>query len=136
MRPALSLVLACLILAGCYTPQPARTTIAPPPRDPVLADRDNVARHLPKELRLNTVIDDAPSGGHPFTLEQALAQAGARVNSDGKLVAADGKEIYFEHYMPHGAQLIESDAEREEKRKLEEKYHVIHINDAPGKIVC
>jgi hypothetical protein len=135
MRSTLPLVLSCLILGCFHTQKSSQTTIAPP-RKPLLADRDNVAQHLPKDLKLSTVVDDAPGGGHPFTLEAALVNAGTRVSPDGKLIAADGKVIYFQHYMPHGAQLLESDAERQEKLKLEEQYHVIHINDAPGQIFC
>jgi hypothetical protein len=133
MRP-LALVVSALLLAGCSSGPPALS--APPPRRPVLIDRDNVARHLPKDLKLNTVVSDAPGGGMPVYLEERLAEAGVRVSAEGKLIAADGKEIYYAHYIPSGAWREVSEAEREERKKLDEKYHVIDINDAPGKIFC
>jgi len=85
--------LALVLLAGCHAgmKQPSRGTLA----EPRVVDREGVAALLPKGLTLDTVISAPPfappgCGRRP---ESALAEAGAHVGADGKLRAADGKEI-------------------------------------------
>ena len=131
MRFLTGLVAMIAVSAGCEG-LPLARLVSIKPR---LADRDAVAKALPKDLTLGLVVEaDRLAIKKPITLEEKLAEVGARVGPDGKLCDSAGKEIYFEHFSKSGVcrHFSEDEGRAEERRKLEQKYRVIYIDDSPG----
>ena len=139
MRIMLCLAVGIAVTAGCQGLPTPRI----PPFKPRLADREAVAKALPQDHTLDQVIgadscsrtegaDGKPHYSNPITLEDKLAEVGARVGLDGKLRDAAGKEIIFRPTVRYGCQRVRDEKEEEETRKLNEKYRVICISACPG----
>ena len=131
MRYLTGLVALIAVSAGCEGLPVARLV----PIKPRLADRDAVAKALPKDLTLGQVVEaDRLAIKKPITLEEKLAEVGAWVGPDGKLCDSAGKELYFYHIIKTGTPTHFSEDERRirERRELEEKHRVIAIDDTPG----
>jgi hypothetical protein len=118
--------LAALIACGCDV---LPTQTAGNWFGPRLANRNAIARFLPEGVRLDTPLHCFRP---EFTVEDELIRVGARIDADGKLVSAAGKEIYFEHVSSGGPVLPTPTPEQraaaaEERRRLEERYTIITV---------
>lgn len=104
-----SLVLLAVqfVLVGCVT-VPYKEYH--PPR---LANREEIARHLPTGVTLGTAVS-----GSGASVEQELVNVGAFVADDGKLRDNTGKEIYF-LYDGHG---IGAYLREEQMREMEQEH--------------
>ena len=138
MRFVLCFVAGIAVTAGCQglpTPRPLSFK-------PRLADREAVAKALPQGHTLNQVIgadskivdDDGKCRySNPVTLEEKLAEVGARVALDGKLCDAAGKEIFFDSCKGSGV-WKSTETEQEERRvrqQREKNGRVIYIDYDP-----
>src|SRR5260370_42636888 len=142
--PALAGLL--LALAGCWAPPSAPVSRGPagpaPPQDPAPAltpaDREAVARCL-HGVTLGEGVRVRPGPGgrlHLVTVEEALAELGARAGEDGKVRDRDGKEIHFWRNPLSGRATPrtseEARAVQAELEELKRQYTVIEFDYYPG----
>jgi hypothetical protein len=133
-------------IAGCCGTPPApvsRGPAGPPPAEdpaPALApaDREAVTRCL-RGVALGQGVRVRPGPGgrlHVVTVEEALAELGARAGEDGKVRDRDGKEILFWRNPLSGRGTPWSNEEaravQAELEELKRQYTVIEFDYYPG----
>ncbi len=133
MRQGISVVVGCVLFAGCQLATPLQTPRAD--RRPARvrytpAELSALERCLPQGMTLETRFAprSAPFVRDTITVREKLEELGARCK-DGKLYDAAGKELYFYRVPEYGTPPLPGVWEREgeERRRLEERYHVIEM---------
>ena len=102
-----------------------------------LANRDEIAKHLPADVKLDTVASCGDMGKNKIIVEQELARVGAFISTDGKLRSRSGREIYFHHMIgcwgnPPGNYMQLWEEENRTLERLRQQYTVITLTCNPS----